>query len=107
MAMATVKPSSNVQNVCSSRDYTLDPDKALLKKKTLNAARRQQVEYLTAGGEIEATMDAVSFELFKLPVMTFIPGFYHSHNSKLFNIKNDVSKDNKGNTMYSIHIQSP
>ena len=100
MAMTTVNQPSNVQNTCSSRDYTLNPDKVLLKK--LNAAKRQQVEYLTTGGGIKATMDAVSFELFKFACYDY----YHTFNSK-FNVKNDVSKDNKGNTVqhtYSVTL---
>lgn len=82
-----------VRNVHSSRDYTLNPDRALLKK--LIAAKRQQVEYVVTGGGIKATMDAVSFELFRFAC----DDYYQSYNDNLFNVKVDESKDNKGNTV--------
>ena len=91
----------NIHNVNSSRDYTLNPDKTLLKK--LAATKRQQIQYQTTGGGIKATMDAVSFELFRYACSEY----YHSHNSKLFNIKHDKSTDNKGNLVqhtYSVTI---
>ncbi|MEW8548790.1 MAG: PHD finger domain-containing protein [Candidatus Thiodiazotropha sp.] len=96
MAMSVVKIAIEEDNEAqelseSHRDYALNLDKTFRKK--LQAAKRQQVEYMVKDGGIVANMDAMSFEIFRFSCQKY----YSSPVGQIQNIKKDSAKDTKGN----------
>ena len=83
----------NINNIQRCRDYTLNPDTALLKK--LVAAKRQHIEYEYTDAGIKASMDAVSFELFRFSC----DEFFKTADDSRVSVKIDSAKDNKGNVV--------
>ncbi|MEW8548708.1 MAG: hypothetical protein AB2693_34840 [Candidatus Thiodiazotropha sp.] len=97
-----VSQAGDVQDSVSNRDYVLNPDKCLRKK--LQAAKRQQIEYAVKDGGIVATMDAVSFELFRYSCKEY----YDNPKGHIVRVDRDSAKDSRGNIVqltYTVHLK--
>ena len=69
----------------------MNVDKCL--KKKLQAAKRQRIEYAVKGGGVVATLDAVSFEMFRFACKEF----YNAPKKQIIRVDADSAKDSKGN----------
>ena len=63
----------NVTRVLSTRDYTLNVNRALRNK--INACKEVKVEYELTGGGITGSMDTATFELFRAACRVFYTSF--------------------------------
>ena len=72
-------------------------DKCL--KKKLQAAKRQRIEYAVKGGGVVATLDAVSFEMFRLACKDF----YNAPKKQIIRVDADSAKDSQ--LTYTVHLE--
>ena len=63
----------NITHVLSTRDYTLNVNRALRNK--INACKEVKVEYELTGGGITGSMDTATFELFRAACRVFYTSF--------------------------------
>ena len=91
-----------LQETVSRKKYILKIDKCL--KKKLQAAKRQRIEYAVKGGGVVATLDAVSFEMFRFACKEF----YNAPKKQIICVDADSAKDSKGNIVqltYTVHLE--
>ena len=92
--------SSNIvaQNISTTeKNYTLNIDRTLMKK--IKATNRHSIEYKYTDGGITATLDAISFELFKLSLSEYYSKFPASKGV----IETHFDKDKKGNVVQVVY----
>ena len=91
-----------IQETVSRKNYTLNVDNCL--KKKLQAAKRQRIGYAVNGGGVVATLNAVSFEMFRFACKEF----YNTPKKQIIHVDADSAKDSKGNIVqltYTVHLE--